>query len=114
MLRGVKYLLDVHDMERAVEFYAKVFGLEVSVDTPEWSELRFGEATVALHGGRNDAELIRTGLSFAVSDLDEVLDSVQRHGGRVLNGPFSPGGEGIRLAELADPDNNYFMASQDL
>ena len=114
MLRGIKYLLDVTDMERAVAFYAKTFGMQVAVQTPEWSELRFGDATVALHGGREPGSMVRTGLSFTVSDLDEAVDLVTRNGGRVLNRPFSPAGEGIRLAAFTDPDNNYFMASQDL
>lgn len=114
MLLAVKYLLDVADMDRAVAFYAKTFGLDVVVQTEEWSELRFGSATVALHGGRSNASLTRTGLSFAVSDLDAAVCAVDQNGGRVLTPPFAPGGEGVRLAEFVDPENNHFMASQDL
>lgn len=114
MLTGIKYLLDVSDMDRAVAFYVGAFGLEVAVQAPGWSELRFGEATVALHGGRVGSDAARTGLSFTVDDIAAAVEAVEAHGGTVLHVPFAPGKEGILLAEFADPDQNCFMASQAL
>jgi predicted enzyme related to lactoylglutathione lyase len=77
-----------------------------------WSELKFGDAVVTLHGGRQSDGIIRTGLSFTVDDLDATVAAVAANGGEVLSGPF-PGAPGVLLAELLDPDGNGFMASQD-
>ena len=111
MLLGIKYLLEVKDMAAAVDFFSIAFGLTVASRSDFWSELTFGDAVVALHGGRETDALIKTGLSFTVDDLDAAVDAVKAAGGTVLNGPF-PGGPGILLAELLDLDNNLFMASQ--
>jgi predicted enzyme related to lactoylglutathione lyase len=111
MLVGIKYMLDVKDMHVAVEFFTSTFGLDVASQSEFWTELTFGDAVVALHGGREGDDLVKTGLSFTVDDLDSAVAAVAANGGKVLNGPFS-GGPGVLLAELLDPDNNAFMASQ--
>lgn len=112
---GLKYLLEVTDMDRAVAFYATTFGLEIAEQSEWWSELRLGQATVALHGGRKAGRVV-TGLSFTVTDIDATTAAVRTAGGTVISEPYSPGqgAEGIRLAEYADPDDNTFMASQAL
>lgn len=38
-LLGTKFLISAQDMERAVEFYRDVIGLEVQKQSPWWSEL---------------------------------------------------------------------------
>ena len=111
MLLGIKYLLEVRDMASAIEFYSATFGLRVASQSDFWSELTFGDAVVALHGGRAAEGLVRTGLSFTVDDLEAAVAAVDSNGGTVLNGPF-PGGPGVLLAEFADRDDNVFMASQ--
>ena len=47
----VYYMLMAEDMDRAVGFYRDVVGLEVKSTSRGWSELTYGDATVALHGG---------------------------------------------------------------
>lgn len=107
----MKYMLEVKDMASAIEFFSTTFGLTVTSQSDFWSELTFGDAIVALHGGRESDAVVKTGLSFTVDDLDAAVAAVAANGGKVLNGPFA-GAPGVLLAEFLDPSNNYFMASQ--
>lgn len=109
---GTKYLISVQDMARAVRFYTDVFGLEVAAESPSWSELRHGTATVALHGGGKPG-FRRTGLSFTVDDIEAACTRVERYGGERRSGPEDRGDEGILLAEVTDTEGNGIMISQD-
>lgn len=112
LLREVKFLLNAQDMERAVGFYRDVIGLELKVQSPHWSELRMGDAIIALHGG-GDGTFNETGLSFTVEDLDQACSDVVSGGGKLRSGPSDRPGEPIRLAELTDSEGNGFMMSED-
>ena len=109
-VRKTLYMLMVQDMERGVRFYRDVLGLDVKLHTPGWSELTLGDSTVALHGG-GTGERTKTGLSFEVEDIDDACRQVQDGGGQLLRGPILRDSEGIRLADLADPEGNVFFFS---
>ena len=111
-LCGTKFLISAQDMDRAVAFYRDVIGLNVKTASPGWSELSFGTAIVALHGG-GAGRFQKTGLSFTVDDIEAACDAVARGGGSVRSGPEDRGVEGIFLAELTDPEGNGFMMSQE-
>ena len=49
-VQKVIFMLKTQDMDRAVMFYKDVIGLEVKSQSAGWSELAYGDATVALHG----------------------------------------------------------------
>ena len=108
---GVKYVLMVQSMDRAVEFYSKTFGLPIGYQSPDWSELLCRDAVVALHSG-GTGQRVDTGLSFVVDDIEAAVAAVAAAGGTVVNPPKAPGGEGILLADLVDPEGNGFMLSQ--
>lgn len=108
---GTKFLISAEHMDRAVAFYREVIGLHVETVSPYWSELTFGSATVALHGG-GDGSLKETGLSFTVDDIYVACEAIVRGGGLVLSQPEDRGEEGIYLAKLTDTENNGFMVSQ--
>ena len=103
-------MVHVKDMDRAVAFYRDVFGLDVRFASPDWSELTWRDATLALHGGgrRNGP----TGLGFEVDDLERACHEVKAAGGRVVKAPRDRRGEPIRLAEVADPEGNQFSLAQ--
>ena len=107
----VKFMLIAQDMDRAITFYKDVVGLEVKVESADWSELVFGDAIVALHGGGN-GEFNKTGLSIQVVDIDEACKEIEASGGRVLDGQSDRPGEPIKLASLADTEGNGFMLTQ--
>ena len=110
-VESVKYMLMVQDMGRALTFYTGVIGLEVGYQSEFWSELKVGDAIVALHGG-GAGETDETGLIFQVGDIDEAVREVENGGGQVVSGPSDPPGEPIRLARVADTEGNRFSLDQ--
>ncbi len=106
----VLYMLYVSDMDRAVGFYGDVIGLHVGFQSPGWSELRFGDSTVALHLG-SDRRYRMTGLNFEVSDIETACSEVDSAGGSVALGPYKGGPPGLTLADVEDADGNRFQLS---
>lgn len=51
-IEPVMYVLMVRDMDRAIHFYTKVIEFGLRSQSPNWSELAFGDFTLAVHGGR--------------------------------------------------------------
>ena len=110
-VEGVTYMLMAQDMDRAVAFYRDVIGLEPRFSSPMWSELTFGDAIVAMHGG-GSGELRSTGLSFQIEDLSSAVREIERGGGRVTREPEDRPGEPIRLAEAVDTEGNSFALTE--
>ena len=110
-VEAVKYMVMVQDMERGIAFYQNVIGLVVNSKSEMWTELGFGDAIIALHGG-GSGDSGSTGLSFQVNDIEAACKEVVEGGGRVLSGPSDRPGEPIMLAELADTEGNRFMLRQ--
>ncbi|HEY8093383.1 MAG TPA: VOC family protein [Acidimicrobiales bacterium] len=106
------FMLMVDDMDRATAFYRDAFGLSGGFISPEWSELTWGDATVAFHGGRGGGEHRPTGLGFEVDDLDAACAAVAAAGGTIVMAPSDRPGEPIRLAEVADPEGNVVSIAQ--
>lgn len=106
-------MLTAQEMPRAVKFWTDTFGLTVKLETPEWSELLYGEAIVALHGG-GDGAPARSGLGFDVDDLQGACDAVVAAGGTLNWGPKEQPDEGIALADVTDTEGNQFMLSTSL
>ena len=106
-------MLMANDMDRATAFYTDVIGLEVAFRSPNWTELAYGDAVVALHSG-GDGEFTSTGLGFTVADIEAACQEVTAGGGKVLSGPSERPGEPIMLAQLADTEGNGFDLSQDV
>jgi predicted enzyme related to lactoylglutathione lyase len=110
-LESVKYMLMAQNMDRAIRFYRDVIGLEVKFESPEWTELAFGDAIVALHGGGKGIYQ-KTGLSLQVRDIAEACKQVQAGGGKVASQPVTRPGEPIKLAEVMDTEGNAFALTQ--
>ena len=103
------FILYVHDMDRAVAFYEKSFGLPVLQHTPGWSMLRCGRATIALHilsQTSNESTSRHAGLNLQVDDLDAAIETVVAEGGEhiITREPtrFVP----VRMCELRDTEGN--------
>jgi predicted enzyme related to lactoylglutathione lyase len=103
------FMLPVRDMTRAVGFYRDVIGLVLVFESPFWSELRWRDATIALHAGGSEGDR-ESWLGFQVADLDSALIEVEAAGGR-------RGAErteaGARLVSVVDPEGNMLTLGQD-
>lgn len=110
-LEKVKYVLLAQDMERAVAFYADTFGLTKSFVSPWWSELLFGDAIIALHGGGEGGQNV-TSLSLQVDDVVEACAAIEAAGGTIVEPPVQREGEPIKLGRFADQEGNLVMLTQ--
>jgi predicted enzyme related to lactoylglutathione lyase len=109
--QSVKFVLMVEDMERAVAFYRDALGFDESFASPHWSELRFGDAILGLHGG-GDGSRTPTGLSIQFEDIAHAYDRALALGATGVQAPEAREGEPILLASLADPEGNILMLTQ--
>jgi predicted enzyme related to lactoylglutathione lyase len=107
----VKFMLLAADMRRAVAFYRDAVGLAEVFISDFWSELRHGDAILALHGGHDGARN-PTGLSFQYEDVLGKVEQLEKAGAKVLQAPIQREGEPILLAILRDPEGNEFFATQ--
>jgi lactoylglutathione lyase len=106
----------VSDMSRSLAFYRDVIGLPVRFETPQWTELITGDATLALHASKSgvppspqhSAGTCRPG--FAVPDLDAFHARMKNHGVTVLQEPMAR--FGVRIAQYVDPDDLVMSVSE--
>lgn len=110
----VYFMLWVADMERASTFYKQALSLDEAYRSPDWTELRFGDATIGLHSRTSQMPHQHTGLGFEVDDLDVACQAVTAAGGEVVAGPTERADEGIRVADCADTEGNRFSLAQPL
>jgi predicted enzyme related to lactoylglutathione lyase len=110
-IESIKYMLMAQDMNRAIRFYRDVLGLEVKFESPQWTELVYGDAIVALHGGGTGVYQ-KTGLSIQVRDIVTACREIESGGGKVALAPVARPGEPILLAEVLDTEGNAFSLTQ--
>jgi predicted enzyme related to lactoylglutathione lyase len=95
------FMVPVDDMDRATGFYRDVLGLAPQFTSPEWSELAWRDATVALHrGGERPRD---SWLGFQVDDLEATLSAIEAAGGRRVK---ESNEGGMRLVSITDTEGN--------
>jgi predicted enzyme related to lactoylglutathione lyase len=83
MVQGVANVwLPVQDMERAVGFYRDVLGLDVEMQSPEWTELEAGGLSIGLNarepqGARADGGAV---ISFRTDDIEGEVERLTGRG----------------------------------
>lgn len=107
----------VHDMERAKRFYAGVFQVSTSFDSPGWTTLDFGSIEVALHilypGSKEpEAPLPHAGLNFEVDDIESMQNDIESLGGCLVELREPSGGVPVRVATFRDSEGNGFELRQ--
>jgi predicted enzyme related to lactoylglutathione lyase len=108
----------VRDMERARQFYQDAFGVPVSVSSPGWSMLDFGDFELALHilypGHDGEGPLPHAGLNLEVELIEAAQAEVEAAGGKMIElreaEPHIP----VRVASFLDPDGNGFELRQNV
>jgi predicted enzyme related to lactoylglutathione lyase len=97
-------MLAVSDLDRSIEFYGDVLGLEVEKHSDHWAQADVGGTAIGFHiaeevkapGGESFA------LIFDVDDVDEVFRAVGERDVETVEEPHDqPYG---RIATLRDPD----------
>jgi predicted enzyme related to lactoylglutathione lyase len=110
-VQKVKYMLLAQDMDRAVKFYSGVFGFQEGFVSEHWSELLFGDAIIAFHGG-GDGTPNPTGLSIQVDDATKTASAITHAGGTILEHPVLREGEPIKLGRFRDAEGNEVMLTE--
>lgn len=107
MVQGVANVwLPVQDMERAVGFYRDVIGLDVEMQSAEWTELEAGGLSIGLNG-REPAGASADGgavISFRTDDIEAEVERLQGKGARFTGGVSSY--EWGSLAPFKDSEGN--------
>lgn len=107
----VKYMLMAANMRRAVAFYREVLGFEEIHVSDWWSELGFGDAILALHGG-HDGSKNPTGLSLEFEDVLAACDDLHAAGAQIIEFPKQREGEPILLGAFQDAEGNQVAITQ--
>ena len=101
------------DLERAVEFYSKLFDWEIQIQPQgDYAFFRIGSTQ---SGGSFDAGLKpaeeKCGLQITI-DVDDIsvkLEEIEKAGGKIILGKTEiPGGHGF-YACFRDPNGNYLQ-----
>jgi predicted enzyme related to lactoylglutathione lyase len=87
-----------------------VIGLEPQFASPDWTELKWRDATVALHGGGAEEER-ESGLGFEVDHLDAALTEVEAAGGRIGKERSQAG---TYLVAIVDTEGNSLTLRQQI
>ena len=104
------FSLGVNDMDRALAFYAQALGAAVSFLSPAWSSLLIANVRVGLAFDA-DHTPTRTGLHFAVTDLEAARTAVARAGGSASSSPVEVA-PGVVVADVIDTEGNTFVLTQ--
>src|SRR5258708_21841691 len=81
---AVMHMLLVQDMDRAINFYQKTFGLTISQKSDFWSNLESGNGTIALCSFGNKTEAKETVLIIEVDDYRAAVELVKQNKGTIV------------------------------
>lgn len=115
MFKQLDYaMVIVSNMARSIEFYRDKLGLELRMESPDWTEFQTGTTTLALHGGGTPQDSSRDigrgklagecSIGFNVEDVDKTFADLKSRGVPFVMPPTQREGEGIKLAVCIDPD----------
>lgn len=105
MLKKIAYsYYSVLDMDKAVEFYQNVLGLELLFKRDDWSEFKIDDQRIALH--KTDGRISNGGavISFHAEPIEAIIETLKNKGVRFVDElhvyPYG------KLASFQDPDGN--------
>ena len=102
----------VSDLQRAVEFYGNVLGLEKKYQYSSYAGFDCGGVEIGLRPGNPSGEnLDMPCVDFLIPDIDRCYEEMRRHGVRLLKEPHDTPWGG-RTALFTDPDGNVLQLVQ--
>jgi catechol 2,3-dioxygenase-like lactoylglutathione lyase family enzyme len=99
----------VSDMDAAVAFYRDRLGLNLTFQSPFWSEFETGETRLALHPASDDNQAGSVQLGLGADDLDRFHAEAQSHGIVFTSPPIEM--HGSRIARFRDLDGAEISVS---
>src|SRR3989338_6738876 len=107
------------DIEKAKEFYASVFEIEIHSQSEHYLSAYLNDALIELeedsesrfsHWKKHNVGTYKNS-EFIVADMNAFLQKVISFGGKIISHPIERPWGSIN-AEIADPDGNIFLISQ--
>lgn len=107
-----RLIVSVEQLDRALDFYRNVLGLDLDRQYGEFAWLSSEEGIeIMLHERPTTASETAVAIGFVVDDLDGVVAAWASGGGRVIDPPAAqPWGE--RMAVVADADGHVVCISE--
>lgn len=107
----LKYVIWAAEMQRAVDFYVKVFDGSVLKQSEIISEVSIAGGVIGIHSG-GEGKRTWTGMSFQVADVIAGAKEIVAAGGQVVREPEPEDGEPPHLAMCVDPEGNEIMLTR--
>lgn len=107
----LKYVIWAVEMQRAVDFYVKVFNGTVLKQNEIISEVSIAGSVIGIHSG-GEGKRTWTGMSFQVADVVAGAQEIVAAGGQVTREPQPEGDEPPHLAMCVDPEGNEIMLTR--
>jgi catechol 2,3-dioxygenase-like lactoylglutathione lyase family enzyme len=103
----VEVVLYVRDMQRAIDFYRDVLGLEVAFESQHWTTFRTGDCTLALHAtDRREPGTGEPDPTFLVADACAERNRLADAGVGVTE--IREPAPGVQVFDARDPEGNRF------
>jgi lactoylglutathione lyase len=107
----LKYIIWAKELDRAIQFYAKVFDATIVRESEVMAELSVAGTPIGIHSG-GEGKRTWTGMSFQISDLFEGCRLLTAEGGLVIRPPEDTPEEPAHLAMCADTEGNEIMLTK--
>ena len=108
----------VHDMQRALDFYQRAFGVKASSESPGWSMLDFGAVELALHilapGSQDEGPIPHAGFNLEVDRIEDARALIEAAGGKLLELREAVPRIPVRVASFVDTEGNGFELRQNV
>ena len=111
MNRVVHFEMQTEDLNKITEFYSEVFGWIISKkakgNEDYWLVATGSASERGINGGLKMGSSKTSGMvpTIQVADLDQVVDDIKSHGGKLLESKKSLPGTGY-IAYCSDPEGN--------
>lgn len=116
-MRVIHFELNVRNVEKAKEFYEKVFNWKIEKwDGPMeyWFVVTGDKKEAGINGGMGKVESESSSIinTIGVEDIDKVIEQIKMMGGKIVNPKHAVPGIGW-LAYFKDPEGLLFGIMQD-
>lgn len=107
------FMISVRDMEESLVFYSENLGLGILYKTNEWSELAFGNVSLAIKKINGDQPTKGSAaIGFLVDDCEDATSKLEAKGIEIKNKCERREKDKVILTQFQDPDGNGIWLAQ--